>query len=357
MKKYIVLCTLAGMLFSCGEGTIADDIFDDISKNNSSNNGTMSAFAGRPVVFYNVENLFDTENDPRTNDEDFTPHGYKEWDEDRYETKLERIEDALSEFQKPPLLIGLAEIENRKVLEDLIEEGDFAETNYGIAHFDSPDRRGIDVALLYDQDAFKLINSTKLRVRLDNDRDFVTRDILYVEGELKGGITTHVFVNHWSSRREGEKETEHKRIAAAETLREKVDEILKADPDANILILGDFNDHPTDESLQTVLRAKESGYEGKGDLINLLFDEHQNGEGTSVHRGDWAVIDQIIISQAIYDNKSGFGINGNDAEILRDDDLLFKNRSTGEEKPNATYGGRKYYGGYSDHLPVYIILK
>lgn len=357
MKKYIVLCTLAGTLLSCGEGTIADDIFNDINENQPTNNGTMSAFAGRPVVFYNVENLFDIKNDPHTNDEEFTPYGDKEWDEDRYETKLERIEDALSEFQKPPILIGLVEIENRNVLKDLIKEGEFKETNYGIAHYDSPDRRGVDVALLYDQDAFKLINSMKLRVRLVNNPNFATRDILYVEGELSGGIKTHVFVNHWSSRREGQQETEYKRIEAAETLREKVDEILKFDADANIIILGDFNDHPTDKSLQTVLRAKESGYEGKGDLINLLFDEHLNGEGTSVHRGDWAVIDQIIISQAIYDQKSGLGIRGNDAEILRDDDLIFKNHKTGEEKPNATFGGNKYYGGYSDHLPVYIILK
>ncbi|MCJ8290653.1 MAG: endonuclease [Crocinitomicaceae bacterium] len=357
MNKYIVLCTLAGTLLSCGEDSLRSALLDEVTQNESSNNGTMSTFSGRPIVFYNVENLFDTKNDPRTNDEDFTPHGYKQWDEERYETKLERITDALSEFQKPPLMIGLAEIENRAVLKDLIKEGDFKKTNYGIAHFDSPDRRGIDVALLYDQDAFTLINSSKLRVRLANNPRFATRDILYVEGELAGGVKTHVFVNHWSSRREGKLETEHKRVEAAETLREKVDEILAQDVNANIIILGDFNDHPTDKSLQTVLRAKESGYEGDGDLINLLFDEHTNGEGTSVYRGDWAVLDQIIISQAIYDEKSGIGIKGKDAEILMDDDLIFTNRGTGERKPNATYGGRKYYGGYSDHLPVYIILK
>lgn len=357
MKKYIVLCTLAGILLSCGEGNIGGDLLDEISQNKSTNNGPMNSFSGRPVVFYNVENLFDTKNDPRTSDEEFTPYGEKKWDEERYEKKLERITDALSEFQKPPIMIGLAEIENRAVLKDLIKEGDFKETNYGIAHFDSPDRRGIDVALIYDQDAFTVINSSKLRVTLPNNRNFATRDILYVEGELAGGVKTHVFVNHWSSRREGQLETEHKRVESAETLREQVDEILANDSDANIIILGDFNDHPTDKSLQTVLRAKESGYEGEGDLINLLFDEHENGEGTAVYRGDWAVLDQIIISQAVYDEKSGLGIKGKDAEILRDDDLLFKNRSTGEEKPNATYGGRKYYGGYSDHLPVYIILK
>lgn len=357
MKKYVLFCVLASVVASCGESNLGEDLLEEIKQHPSTNDETMNTFSGRPVVFYNVENLFDTENDPRTDDEDFTPYGYKEWDEERYETKLERIEDALSEFQQPPILIGLAEIENRAVLQDLIKEGDFKATNYGIAHFDSPDRRGIDVALLYDQDAFTLKSSTKLRIRLANNPNFATRDILYVEGELSGGVKTHVFVNHWSSRREGQQETEHKRLEAAKTLRQKVDAILRLDADANILILGDFNDHPTDKSLQTVLRAKESGYEGDGDLINLLFDEHENGEGTAVHQGDWAVLDQIIVSQAIYDHRSGLGIRGNDAEIHREDDLIFRNRSTGEEKPNATYGGRKYYGGYSDHLPVYIILK
>jgi predicted extracellular nuclease len=357
MKKFSALCLIAGIVFSCGDGNLGEDLLDEISQNESTNNGTMNDFSGRPVVFYNVENLFDTKDDPRINDEEFTPSGFKQWDEERYQTKLERITNALSEFQLPPILIGLAEIENRTVLKDLTNKGNFKNTNYGIAHFDSPDRRGIDVALLYDQDAFTLINSTKLRVTMSNNPDFATRDILYVEGELNGGVKTHVFVNHWSSRREGQQETEPKRVASATILRKKVDEILANDADANIIILGDFNDHPTDKSLHNILRAKESGYEAEGDLINLLYDEHTHGEGTSVHLGDWAVIDQIIISQALYDEKSGLGIKGKEAEILREDELLFTNRSTGEQKPNATYGGNKYYGGYSDHLPVYIILK
>lgn len=353
MNKYIVLCASAALIISCGDGTIGSDLMDQSYQNESKN---MSEFTGRSVVFYNVENLFDTKNDPLSDDDDFTPSGDNKWDEERYETKLERIADALTEFERPPLLIGLAEIENRAVLEDLIKVDDFNDVNYGIAHFDSPDRRGIDVALIYDQSAFKLLNSSKIAVKMDDNPNFVTRDILYVEGELTGGIKTHVFVNHWSSRREGQRETEPRRVEAAKTLRDKVDAILAVDENANIIILGDFNDHPNDKSLKDVLRAKNSGYEGKGDLINLLFDEHENGEGTSVHQDDWAVLDQIIISQAIYDGKSGLSVKGKDAQIIRTDKLIFKNRSTGFEKPNATYGGRKYYGGYSDHLPVYIIL-
>lgn len=336
-------------LHSCGDSLSSKD---PIEKEIMSNKND---FAGRPVVFYNVENLFDTKNDPRTDDEDFTPYGYKSWDEERYETKLERIEEAIGLIGKPPVLIGLVEVENREVLEDLIDEGKLEDVDYGIVQYDSPDRRGIDCALLYDEDVFKLKQSTKYPVTLPDNPNYLTRDILYVEGEI-GGAEMHVFVNHWSSRREGKRETEHKRIAAAKVLREKVDIILKNDPDANILILGDFNDHPSDKSLETILRAKESGFASEGDLINLLYDEHELGEGTAVHEREWGVIDQIIVSQGLYDGTEGVGIEGRDAEILRRNELLYTYSDSGQ-KPNSTYGGRKYYGGYSDHLPVYIILK
>lgn len=311
--------------------------------------------AGRPVVFYNVENLFDTENDPHVDDDEFTPYGYKKWDEERYETKIEHIESAIEMIGATPVLIGLAEIENRKVLEDLIDEGKLEDVNYGIVHFDSPDRRGIDCALLYDKDVFVCKMSTKYPVKLPNNQNYLTRDILYVEGELDGK-TIHVFVNHWSSRREGKLETQHKRIAAATILREKIDQIQQKDANANILILGDFNDHPTDKSLKTILRAKEAGFANDGDLINLLYDEHKLGEGTSVHAREWSVIDQIIVSQSLYDGNNGIGIERREAEILRKKKLLYT-YPDGGQKPNATYGGRKYYGGYSDHLPVYITLK
>ncbi len=355
MKRISVLFLLI-TTFGCGEES-AREFIDELTANmEDSSNKNKASFSGRAIVFYNVENLFDTKNDPTKNDDEFTPNGEKKWTNERFEKKLERIEDALDEFNEPPILIGLVEVENKSVLEDLVDEGDFNDVNYGIAHFDSPDRRGIDCALLYDKDVFTVVESSKIAVKLDYNRNFVTRDILYVVGEFDGGSTLHVFVNHWSSRREGKLETEHKRMEAAQTLRDKVDEILGDDSSANIIILGDFNDHPNDKSLEFVLRAKESGYEEDGDLINLLYDDHLNGLGTSVHRDKWAVLDQIIVSQPLYDGNSGIAIDGNDAGIIRRDKMMFKRRD-GFEKPNATYGGRKYYGGYSDHLPVYILLK
>ncbi len=310
-------------------------------------------FSERTIVFYNVENLFDTKDSPDTDDFDFTPNGFKQWDEERYHKKLKKITEALKMIPASPVLIGLAEIENSRVLKDwtkyLKKEG----LNYKFIQYDSPDKRGMDVALLYDPDLFEVKTSKAIPVRLFNEPNFTTRDILYTHGELDG-IETHVFVNHWSSRREGREETEYRRIRAAEILREKVDQILKKDPKANIFILGDFNDHPTDKSIENILRAKDSGEED--DLINLLYDEHEQGKGTSVHQREWAVLDQIIVSQAVYNDENRIGIKGKDAEILDDERLLYTYRDGGQ-KPNSTYGGKNYYGGYSDHLPVYVILK
>ena len=314
----------------------------------------LSSFKHRAIVFYNVENLFDTQDNPHTEDDAFTPEGYKAWDNTRYNTKLDRLSSVINLFKSPPLFIGLAEVENRAVLKDLVQETHHKD--YGIVHFDSPDKRGIDCALLYDKNAANIIESYTLTVELENDWDFVTRDILCVHAQLGDGVECHLFVNHWSSRREGKYATEHKRIAAAKTLRNQIDDIFALDPRANIIVMGDFNDHPDDDSLEYMLRAKEAGHAKGDDLINLLYDEHAEGEGTSVYKGDWAVLDQIIVSRSIYDEQSGLGIISNDAEIIKKDDLLFTYRS-GDQKPAATYGGKKYYGGYSDHLPIYIALK
>lgn len=348
MKKITVATFALFGLMACQEMSTSAEKTDETMK-------TTESFEGRSIAFYNVENLFDTKNDPSTNDDDFTPSGYKQWDEERYEEKLDRLADAIEMIPEKPVLIGLAEIENRTVLYDLIEEDYLEDLNLGIVHFDSPDRRGIDCALLFDKTVFSPKHKRAIAVRIPGNRHFTTRDILYVEGEMNGEVL-HVFVNHWSSRREGTKETEHKRIQAATILRKEVDKILDNNEKANIVIVGDFNDYPTDESLQFVLRAKESGYEGQGDLINLLFDEHTSGEGTSVHNREWSVLDQIIISQAIYDGVSGIGVEDKDAEILRENKLIYTYKDGGQ-KPSASYGGRKYYGGYSDHLPVYIVLK
>ncbi len=351
MKNSVQLMLSLALLTSC---EMTD--FNDNQPVDKKEQATKRSFTGRSVIFYNVENLFDTVDDPHTNDSAFTPYGEYRWDEERYETKLQRITEAINLIEEKPVLIGLAEVENHTVLEDLIQQPSIRETKYNFVHYNSPDQRGIDCALLYDESVFTVHKSEKIPVKFEENPNLKTRDILYVQGYLGGTIFVHVFVNHWSSRREGQVETEFKRIKAAELLRAKVDEVLNKDVNANIIVLGDFNDYPTDKSLHTILRAKESGYSNSGDLINLLFDEHINGEGTSVHQREWSVLDQIIVSQSIYDHSAQLGIQNRDAEIAREDELIYT-YPDGGQKPNATYGGRKYYGGYSDHLPVYIVLK
>ena len=329
----------------------------------------MSSFTGRAAVFYNVENLFDTVDNPNKDDDDFTPRGEYAWDQKRYQTKLDRIAEVLSLFQGLPAFIGLVEIENREVLEALLKQPDLSSIDYGIAHFESPDRRGIDCALCYDKAVFTTTSSRKLEVTLANEPRFVTRDILHVEGTLEGGTNLHLFVNHWSSRREGRAETEHRRIKAAEILRQAIDEIFQADPNANILVMGDFNDYPTNRSLEVVLQAKSVEYIealSKSDspsssqlheqpLVNLLYDDHLEERGTAVYKRKWGVLDQIVVSQAIYNRTAGIGLIQQDAQIVRIEKLLYTYHDGGQ-KPDATFGGGKYHGGYSDHLPVYVGL-
>lgn len=311
-----------------------------------------------PVIFYNVENLFDTVDDPRNSgDDDFTPDGALFWDQERYREKLSRLEQV---FFMPDtsgfLFAGLAEIENRKVLEDLLATGRFANKKYRFVHYDSDDNRGIDCALLYNADLFRTITETKYRVVLEDQPHFRTRDILYIHGMLEETTPLHIFVNHWSSRREGQMETEERRIAAASELRLRIDAILKHDPMANIIVMGDFNDTPTDKSLHRVLRAKGQHELTSGDLVNLLIEEQKQEKGTIVHRGNWDVFDQLIISQGLLRGTSGWAVKDNNAFILKHDELLYT-YDNGDQKPNATFGGTNYYGGFSDHLPVYLQLK
>jgi predicted extracellular nuclease len=165
----------------------------------------------------------------------------------------------------------------------------------------------------------------------------------------------HLFVNHWPSRREGQKESEHKRRRAAEVARQKIDEILRADPKANIILMGDFNDHPTDNTLEQTLKAKPVT-DTKADLMNLLYDDQLAGKGTHSFKGEWGVLDQFIVSSGFYKGRSGLRIKGGDAAIVYEEILLFTQKD-GTKKPSTTYGGPNYYGGYSDHLPIVLQLK
>jgi predicted extracellular nuclease len=314
------------------------------------------SYHGRSIVFYNVENLFDTIDQPNVIDEDFLPAGKLKWNTERYNTKLKHIVEAVTlNLKDNPVLIGFAEIENGNVVMDVAHTGRLAQTKYLLAHKDSPDARGIDCALLYDSERFKPLVITNLAVTIDSIPDFKTRDVLYVKGEFYNEKTLHVFVNHWPSRRGGEKESEIRRIRAAQVAREKIDQILKEDPKANIVLMGDFNDHPNNVSIENYLKAKPIT-DKTADLYNLLYDDQLAGKGTHNFQNQWGVLDQFIVSATLFNGKKGIRLATKDATIVFEDLLLYTAKD-GSKKPSTTYGGDKYFGGYSDHLPIQLLLK
>ena len=312
------------------------------------------------VAFYNVENLFDTEDDPYRLDEEFLPSSDKRWDQDRYQDKISKLAKVIAALNYPELL-GLAEVENEAVLRQLIEHADLAEAGYDIVHYDSPDVRGIDVALLYRTASFTPESSQAIPLAFE-DADYRSRDILLVSGVLGKDAqhnTVHVLVNHWPSRRGGLKQSEPRRLMAAQTARASVDELLRADPSANVVLLGDFNDEPTNRSIAEELRA--AGTVSKKDplqLYNAVAALDQAGRGSYQFRGSWNMLDQIILSKGLVEDArrvSDYYYQPESATVFAPEWLL---QAEGKYQgyPDRTYAGDNYLGGYSDHLPVYIEL-
>ncbi|MEL6926101.1 MAG: endonuclease/exonuclease/phosphatase family protein, partial [Bacteroidota bacterium] len=311
-------------------------------------------------AFYNVENLFDLADDPKTLDDDFTPEGRQKWTEERYEKKLSRIGEVITGLEFPDF-VGLCEVENEQVLQDLVDHDAIKKQNYQFRHFDSPDRRGIDVALLYRKSEFKPIKSYPIRVDIPDEveEDYTTRDILYVKGTYKKDHVLHLFVNHWPSRRGGVAASEPKRLVAARRLRSAVDSLFRMNPMSKIIIMGDFNDETDNKSVQEVLNSKLEIPKGdEKTLKNLAAAGDVAQKGSYNYRGNWNMLDQIIVSRALAPSGkiSGGDLLVDKQQILDADWLMFKDDKYGS-RPNRTYGGPNYYGGYSDHLPVYAVMK
>ncbi len=308
------------------------------------------------IAFYNVENLFDTEDDPLTLDEDFTPSGKQKWTDERYRTKLQRIDQVVTGMEYP-VLLGLCEVENQVVLNDLCKTTSLAKNKYQFVHFDSPDRRGIDVALLYQKKLFKVINAEKIHVDfpdeiVPNMPGYTSRDILVVEGYLPKKQKVHVIVAHFPSRRGGVKESEPKRTHVAKHVRDKVDEIFANDPSANIIFMGDLNDETTNKSVAVTLQAHSPiDKPSSKALYNCFAELDATGAGSYNYRGNWNMLDQVILSGGFFLSDSPFKFHS--ATIYKEDYLMYKDKKNGL-RPNRTYGGPNYYGGYSDHLPVFI---
>lgn len=304
------------------------------------------------IAFYNLENLFDTEDDPHVNDNEFLPEGSKKWTQDRYTQKIKRLATVIQHLgdDDGPEVLGLCEVENLGVLKDLVKQEQIASYKYKIIHFDSPDPRGIDVALLY-KDSFLKIDSSKVYPVKTGDREGTgSRDILAVYGKSKSGTATVLIVNHWPSRVGGEEKTQSKRMIASKMLNEILEPYQNKNSEAVILIMGDFNDDPTDSSLVNITAAKSSITWSNPGV--LLWDK--DSVGTLEYRGKWNMFDQIIYSvpkSKIYKKVwiGDFGIFS--PEWIRDS----KSKQPG--KPWRTYAGQKYTGGYSDHFPVFIHVR
>ncbi|WP_298779840.1 endonuclease [uncultured Polaribacter sp.] len=306
------------------------------------------------IAFYNVENLFDTVDDPTTHDDDFTPGGKKKWTYKRYKIKIKKLGSVISQLglnrsKNLPAIVGLVEVENAKVVSDLANSTYLRKHHYGFVHHDSPDERGIDVALLYSKIAFEFLASKTYPVFLkddEGDRDY-TRDILKVSGNLHGELV-HILVNHWSSRREGADKTEHKRIAAAEVVRNIIAEIRASEMDPKIIIMGDFNDDPSSKSVNDFLV--------KDDFFNPLKSLHDpEKSGTTTYNKKWNLFDQIIFSNNFKEKAEG-KLYFKHAEVFNKKWLkIFKGKLKGS--PFRTYIGPWYQGGFSDHFPVYAFLK
>ena len=289
-------------------------------------------------VFYNVENLFDTIDNPNTRDNEFLPKSEKKWDTYRYNYKLNQLDKVFSEIIKKenenrlPDIIGLCEVENKLVIDDLLKTETFKNHTYKIIHKQSPDGRGIDCALLVDE-KFEVLNSNFIKIN-NPIESRATRDIVFGKLKFKNQII-NVFVNHWPSRWGGQEASNHKRVFVAEVLRKYIDNNT-LESDFN-LIMGDFNDYPTNESLAEVLV--------KDDLVNLMSKSNVSGRGSYNYRGNWDWLDQIIVSQDDFKLIS-FG-------AFEEDFMMYTNKK-GEVYPNRSFGGNNWYAGFSDHLPVFL---
>lgn len=309
---------------------------------------------GLRLCFYNVENLFDNQDDSLTRDEEFLPDGEKNWTVSRYWDKQKNIAKTVLAlgYEEAPALIGLCEIENRQVLEDLAGQDLMRVHDYRVVHFDSPDRRGIDVGLLVKRDAFEVLSASFIRLNKEDDPEWKSRDILYAKLAMSNWVDTlHVFVNHWPSRRGGEEASRPLRIMAAKALKETIDSIGGVSPKDGIVIMGDLNDGVGDASLVEGLQVENGESSEMKNLVDGM-SELDPELGTHKYRGHWAYLDHFVLSKNLLTEEGRSYTDG--VKVFRATWLLqADDRYTGDY-PKRTYAGPRYLGGYSDHLPIYI---
>lgn len=327
------------------------------------------AFAQKPrvVAFYNLENLFDTINDPEKLDDEFLPEGAKKWNTAKYTKKLANLDrvlfdiavDAGKEF---PSVIGVSEVENRSVLEDLISQQKLSHGNYRIVHYESPDRRGIDCAFLYRPDVFKLEGSRAIPFYMAEFPSMKTRDFVTMWGTIEGDPFFFV-VSHWPSRLGGKEASAPKRARAAQMCRDMADSLHRIDPNIKFVVMGDFNDDATDDSVVKVLGAKEKIKDlGKDDMFNPFISPMKAGYGTLAYGDSWNLFDNIVMSENLATGSTGTmrvtkKPNSKFYGNIFCASYMFQQEGKFKGYPYRTFSGSNFLGGYSDHFPVYILIE
>ncbi len=310
------------------------------------------------ILFWNAENLFDCYKDSLTDDTEFLPYGMRGWNSARYKQKINKMYKvfiAAGEWE-PPDLIGLCEIENKNVLFDLLRDTPFSYYNYRFVHYDSPDRRGIDVALLYNPEKISIIDERAIPVTFTASPDSRSRDILHVRVKIQTGDTLSLYVTHWPSKYGGAGFTTDLRENVAEILFTSILEISNSDPTEKIVVMGDFNDPPESDALNTLTRSRDQdGINGPA-LINLAMNYKGTIPGSYKFEGAWQMIDQVLVSSNLVSGEGRLFVNQESYRVFSADFLLEKDERYGGMKPNRTFLGFVYHGGYSDHLPVILDL-
>ena len=315
------------------------------------------------VAFWNFENLFDIYNDPETHDDEFTPEGIKKWNETKYQKKLSNLERVIFDMaainKDYPVVMGVSEIENRSVLEDLVSQPKLKGAKYRICHFDSPDARGVDVAFLYRADVFKLEGSDNIKLNVPELPNFRTRDLVVMWGTIEGE-PFYFLVSHWPSRLGGKEASQFKRDACAKQIREIKDSLLQANPATKVVVMGDFNDDATDASLVKVMGAKGKVKELEtGDFFNPYVQMLKAGLGTLAYQDSWNLFDNICVTENL--------VNGTYGKLrLIKGKKFYGNIFTrpymlqqeGQYKgyPLRTFVTNNFQNGFSDHFPVYIYI-
>lgn len=307
---------------------------------------------------YNVENLFDTINNAKYNDDDFTPEGRLKWDSPKYKKKLRHTAKVISRVGQWhwPAVVGLIEVENSNTLNDLVNNKELKKGNYSYLISHGEDTRGINVALLYRPKFVEVIEKHEYPIHFRDNENKKSRNILHAKILLMKSVMLDVLVCHLPSKREGSEASEIFRCEVAGVIKDKCEKIFQDNPDSNILIMGDFNENPDDkalkQSLKTISKSMANDENNGLRLVNIFEDYKLKDIGSYYYKGHWDQLDQMILSESFFNNNSKIQYMNNSAKVYTDDNIVSDNKN-GIKVPIRTFKGNLYTGGYSDHLPIY----